>query len=347
MPADGDSPQELPSEENWPEILSLDLRTTTALSVANFLTRAKLDTKLDAACKIKAERDKLEKSNIGLSLKTLISRNKEYFGRAARSYVTFLFKSFQGLEGLTNDLVKGLGCFDLEILLLGPIAHASYCHSQLFTSFRLRGFFTLDQETACGEDYLSFLDDLRQTFPDLVHPTLFNADTVKFLVELPSLHSRPLLYKLFHLACLCLDEPFPVLTTVRFGSVDSDNPTSSLIDVILPVQSYFSNVPYGNEAVTSVAVFRRLELDFGASGLADTYCPWDSVEFFGRSKILEQLDPETTRPRVSTSVSFSKSPGGAGFRGSSKSPVKKDSQKSKQSLSPIGKNLSTARSSKL
>ena len=42
---------------------------------------------------------------------------------------------------------------------MGPVAHATYCQSQLFTSFRLRGYFTVDQETARGEEYLSFLGD--------------------------------------------------------------------------------------------------------------------------------------------------------------------------------------------
>ena len=221
------TPQDLPLEENWPEIINLDLSTTTALSVSNFLSRAKFGSKLDAACKIKTGHDKLEKCNSGLSIDALSSKNKEEFGRAARSYVTFLFNSFQELKGLTNDLVKGFGCFDSEILWLGPIAHATYCHAQLFTSFRLRGHFTTDQETASGEKFLSFLDDVRRTFSDLAQPTLLIPDTVKFLVELPTLHSCPLLYKLFRLACLCLDEPFPVLPSVKFGSVDSDNPTSS------------------------------------------------------------------------------------------------------------------------
>ena len=223
----------MPPEENWPEIINLDLSTTTALSVSNFLSRDKFGSKLDAACKIKTGHDKLEKCNSGLSIDALSSKNKEEFGRAARSYVTFLFNSFQELKGLTNDLVKGFGCFDSEILWLGPIAHATYCHAQLFTSFRLRGHFTSDQETASGEKFLSFLDDLRRTFSGLAQPTSLIPDTVKFLVELLTLHSRPLLYKLFRLACLCLDEPFPVLPSVKFGSVDSDNPTSSTFVCLL------------------------------------------------------------------------------------------------------------------
>ena len=349
------TPQDLPPEEIWPEILNLDLSTTTALSVTNFLSRAKFGSKLDAACKIKAGRDRLDNSNAELSVDTLSSRNKEEFGRAARSYVTFLFNSFQELKGLTNDLVKGLGCFDLEILLLGPIAYATYCHAQLFTSFRLRGYFTTDQETASGEEYLSFLDDLRRSYSDVAQPTLLIPDTVKFLVELPSLHSRPLLYKLFRLACLCLDEPFPVLPSVKFGSVSSDDPTSSLFDVILPVQSYFANVPHSIDAVTtdqSVADFLGLEPDFVDGVLSDNYCPWDSVDFFGRSKILEQLTSDRSRPQASVSFAVPKVAESSKSHGTSKSSPKKSSKRASQQspdkeVAPSVKALLTPSSSKV
>ena len=181
------------------------------------------------------------------------------------------------------------------------------------------------------------------------------SDTVKFLVDMPSLHSRPLLHKLFRLACLCLDEPFPLLLPVKLGSVDSDDPTNSLLDVSLPVKSYYSNVPYGIEAVTtdqSVSAFLRLEPDFGGVGLSDTYCPWDSVDFFGRSEILEQLISISNRPQVPTGVTFSKYAGSSGLRSTSKLSAKKDSKKPRQllfdkELASSAKNLLTPNSSKL
>ena len=136
---------------------------------------------------------------------------------------------------------------------------------------------------------------MRQTFPDLIQPTLFVKDTVDFLVAQVSLTSRPLLYKLFRLACLCLDESFESLPVVTFGSVNTEDPTCSQVDVILPVQSYFRNVPRGVETVTSeqsISKFLLLEPDFRTQGLSDVYCPWLSVDYFGRTKLLEQLDPK-------------------------------------------------------
>ena len=280
------SPKGIPPEDQWSEILELDLKRVAALSVSEFITRIKLGTKLDSACKAKAGRDVKDKQTEGLPLDALSGKHKEEFGRAARSYVTHLFNSMQHQTSLTTDLVRGLGPFDLETLLTGPIEHAMYCHRQLFTSFRLRGYFSLDQECPCSEEYRSFVDVMRQTFPDLIQPTLFVKDTVDFLVAQVSLTSRPLLYKLFRLACLCLDEPFESLPVVTFGSVNTEDPTCSQVDVILPVQSYFRNVPRGVETVTSeqsISKFLLLEPDFGTQGLSDVYCPWLSVDYFGRT----------------------------------------------------------------
>ena len=114
-------------------------------------------------------------------------------------------------------------------------------------------------------------------------------------MNLPSLHSRPLLHKLFRLAFLCLDEPFQNLPAATFGSGNSDASSSSLVDVLLPVQSYFRNVSHSVdsvEAVTteqSIASYLQLEPKFGGNGLSDVNDPWLSVDFFlffGRTNIL-------------------------------------------------------------
>ena len=98
-----------------------------------------------------------------------------------------------------------------------------------------------------------------------------------------------------------MDEPFQNLPAVKYGSVDSEDPTSSLVDVILPIQSYFRKVPHGIGAMTSdksIGAFLQLEPNFGGSGLSDVYCPWESVDFFGRAKFLEQIDPSKTCRQV-------------------------------------------------
>ena len=221
--------------------------------------------------------------------------------------------------------MKGLGSFDLDTLLHDPLSQAEYCFTQLFTSFRLRGYFSFGQEAECHEEYRSFVDELRRKYPELHQPVLFVRDTVSFLIEQPSLHNRPLLHKIFRLASLCLDEPFQTLPPVKFGSVDSDNPTSSFVDVVLPVQSYFKNVTNGMESVSSddsIAAFLRLEPTFVGVGTSDVYSPWNSVDFFGCAGNIEQLDPSreysgtedlasTSKPAVASKPDKSKMSGPA------------------------------------
>ena len=185
--------------------------------------------------------------------------------------------------------------FGKFILLISYSTHITV--SQLFTSFSLRGYFSLDQETECQEEYVSFVDDLRRKYPEFHQPTLFVLHTVGFLIEQASLQSRPLELKLFCLACLCLDGLFQTLPLVKFSSVDSDDPTSGFVDVVLPAQSYFRYVPNSIESVNSdqsVAAFLRLEPTFVGVGTSEVYSPWDSVRFFGRAGILEQLGPNGT-----------------------------------------------------
>ena len=205
--------------------------------------------------------------------------------------------------------MKGFGSFDLDTLQHGPLPHADYCFTQLFTSLRLRGFFSSGQEAECHEEYKSFVDELRRKYPELHQPVLFVRDTVSFLIEQASLHSRPLLNKLFRLTCLCLDEPFQILPPVKHGSVDSDNPTSGFVDVVLPVQSYFQNVTNCMESVSSydsIAAFLRLEPSFVGVETSDVYSPWDNVDFFGRAGILEKLDSSRAYSRSQALASMSK-----------------------------------------
>ena len=284
------NPQDLPDDQNWQAILNLDIKKATALTVTEFISRIKLGSRLRVACRAIAERDMRDKQNQGLPIDALA---KDDFGRSARSYISHLFGAVQNQKTLTTDLMKGLGSFDLNILLHDPLSHADYCFTQLFTSFWLRGYFSSDQEVECHEEYRSFVDELRRKYPELHQPALLVLDTVSFLIEQASLHSRPLLHKLFRLASLCLDERFQTLPPVKFGSVDSDNPTSGFVDVVLPVQTYFHNVTNGMDSVSSddsIAAFLRLEPTFVGIGNSDVYSPWDSVDFFGRVGILEQLD---------------------------------------------------------
>ena len=288
-------PSELAEENDLAKIRDLDVVTASALSVTVFLNRTKFGAKLDNACKLKAEVDQHEMKGEKAHLSELKEKAKEEFGRLARSYVTHFFKETRSDFNFTTIIAQGLGSFDLEILLKYPLTLATRCYSQLFTAFRLRGYFQLDQESQAKEEYLSFVDELRVKFADLDQPTLLVPDTVSFLLEQSTLPSRTILLQTFRLACLCLDEPFCVMPTVRFGPVNTDDQVSKLFEIVLPVQSYFSNVAGSIETVTSdysIADFLEMEFTFGRTALSDTYDPWSGLDNFEKTDIMSKLDPE-------------------------------------------------------
>ena len=283
----------LPSESDNRKILNLSIPDVKALSTADFLSRSKLDVRIAPACKSKAESEKGMKKNEGLTLDTIIANCKEEFGRNARSYVIFLFKGTQGLSRFTSDIVRGLGSFDLDVMLVDPLENAIYCFKQLFTSFRLRGVFQADEESIFTEEYLSFLDIIRSSHLDIQQPKLLIADAIHFVFSQESLASRPHLRRIFRLSCLCLDEPRMSFTPVKFGSHRTNDPLSTMFDVIAPIQSFLGYVGHGLDVLTSdasVSRFLPLEQSFGNSGISDLYSPRDSVDHFGKTQIRENLE---------------------------------------------------------
>ena len=84
-------------------------------------------------------------------------------------------------------------------------------------------------------------------------------------------------------------------TPVKFGSHRTDDPLSSMFDVIAPIQSFLGYVGHGLDVFTSdssVSRFLPLEQSFSNAGLSDVFSPWDSVDHFGRDQIRENLEPK-------------------------------------------------------
>ena len=288
-------PKGLPQENDLSEILSISVSDTRALSITDFIVRSKLEQRLSVACKIKAERELSDKKGGRANLPKLIQEAKEDFGRLGRAYVAYLFHSAQSNLQLTSDIVKGLGSFDLDIMFRCPLSQALYCYKQLFRSFQLRGYFQSDEESIYVEEYLSFLDELRKELPDLDQPRVIITDAVTYISKHEALRTRPHLARIFRLSCLCLDEDYTDMPTVKFGSVRTDDPKSKLIDIILPVQSFFINVGHSIDILTaapSISEFLALEPTFGGSAFSDTYDPWEGLNYFNRSSILSALKPK-------------------------------------------------------
>ena len=310
-------PSTLPQEDDLAKILDLDIVTAPALSVTVFLNRTKFGAKLDRACKLKAEVEQHEMKGEKPPVSELKEKVKEEIGRLAKSYVTHLFKETRSHFNFTTMIAQGLGSFDLEVLLKLPLALATKFYGHLFTSFRLRGYFTAEQESQAHEEYVSFVGELRVVFAEFDQPTLLVPDTVTFLLEQTTLRTRPLLLRSFKLACLCLDEPFRVLPPVKFGPINTDNQVSKLIDIVLPVQSYFSNVVGSLEAITSdssISDFLEMESNFSRTVFSDTHDPWSGLDNFEKADIMSKLDPEnkyqsrTSKANVSRSSEVQQSP---------------------------------------
>ena len=297
----------LPSESDYHDILRISIPDAKALSVDDFVSRSKLTPRLDACCKLKAEKERKDAKHSSLSLDQLVANNREEFSRQARAYVAHLFSVAAGLTRYTSDIVKGLGAFDLETLLMDTMEQAAYCFKNLFSSFRLRGVFKSEEESLYMEEYLSFIDEVRRTHPEIQQPKLLIADAIDFVSKQPALKSRIYLSRIFRLRCLCIDEPRYSFVPVRFGSTKTDDPTSMLFDVVAPIQSYLKNAVRGLDTLAtdaSIARLLELEMTFGDAGLSSTYCPWDGINHFDRVGIQDCINSHSTGGAKSPCVSM-------------------------------------------
>ena len=125
-------PTNRPDETDHQTILNLSVPVVKALGINDFLSRSKLDARLDLACKTEGGAEKGERKNEGLTLDGITKKNEEEFAGTGRSYAIFLFKGTQGLSSFNSNFVEGLGSFDLYIMLVDPLENASYCFKQLF-----------------------------------------------------------------------------------------------------------------------------------------------------------------------------------------------------------------------
>ena len=262
------------------------------MKVGAFFDGLRIRKKIDRACKILAEQEIREKKLPSGELDNVVRKHKLMFSTSARGYILFLCSSIQGqISGIT-DLVKGLSSFDPEVLFTFPLDKASACFTALFQNFCLRRWFEKSQEMACHDEYLSFVQHLRSSFPDRVRTVGTVTNAVKFLSEMSALHTRPLLLRIFKLSCLCLTSESPELPEVKFSSINTGHARSRLSEVIQPVQSYVANVPDpAKSAITPAALakFNTLPSTLGTGILSKTYSPWTSVDFFGKDSLKEQM----------------------------------------------------------
>ena len=245
---------------------------------------------MDAAALAKARRDLGEQRPTEAAKTELASTFKEEFASRARSYIVSLLAEFLNHVSLNADIVKGMATFDPHILLGNSMEQATQCLTPLFRSLQLRGWLEGFSEADCREEYVEFIDHFRYTYSALKGAADRFTDMVDLLVTMPELQSRPHLYHLFRLSCLCLSEDTVLLPAIKFHDVDAQSPRCRLRDVLLPAQSYLATVPNGVAYCTSEASlekFIELEQQFNSGSVSSD--PWSHVDSFGYTKFQKIL----------------------------------------------------------
>ena len=281
----------IPSEDEWSEIYGLDLAAAPLLSSRAFLKRLGIEARVSAAAKIKAEYevcDRSDKAGIARATEQIIDN----FAVSGRNYVGFLMSSVKTHSTLKTELMKGLASFDPTVLFVLPTNVGLYHFTALYGIFRRGKWVKPEDEQLCIEEYLSFVDNLRIKYAELVKSPQLLFDVVDFLIGLPSLRERPLLDYVFRLSCLCLTGGNAELPVVVLGTKTSEDLSCRVSEAVFPVQSYLLNVPESTSVCTSQEAIGRylssLE-DMDINTFSTTYDPWGSVDLAGRSGIYVEL----------------------------------------------------------
>ena len=142
------------------------------------------------------------------------------------------------MRRFTTDIVRGLGAFDLDVMLTDPTEQDTYCFKQLSSSFRFRGVLRANEAPMYSEEYFSFLDELRRDHLGILQPKLLTLDVIDFVCGQSAFKARLQLIRIFRLSCLCLDEPRQSFPPVKYGSTHTDDLKSPVYDVVTHILSY-------------------------------------------------------------------------------------------------------------
>ena len=159
-------------------------------------------------------------------------------------------------------------------------------------------------EVEARDEYLDFSDILRSKYQDLRDAPETFTDMLELLTPMPELRSRRNLFFTFQLSCLCPTSQVPDLPAIKVQGVDSSDPRCRLSDVILPAQSYFSNVAGAVPVCTTEACldkYREIESSFASGNVAGD--PWVQVDSFGIANFQKTLISTLGYPASASLVS--------------------------------------------
>ena len=282
-------PKHTPADTDWSGLLQLALDECRELSCRDFLTRLNLKFDLEGASRVKARKDHSGRKNLSSVLESLAEDIRDDFATQARHYIVYLLDSLLKDVRLTAGIVRGMASFDLTVLLTQPMDQALFCFRALYRSFQLRGWVAESDESEYREDYVEFIDHLRNTCSSFRDTELIT-DVVDFLLPMPAMRNRPRLLHLFRLSCLCLTETSTRPPAIPFSGADSADPNCRLSSVLLPAQSYLSAVPHSVSYCVSESAltkFHELEARFDSGNVPGD--PWSHVDSFGQGKFYKAL----------------------------------------------------------
>ena len=286
-------PDTVPLESAW--FLFLDFRTSDGKFMKNdeFLVRLKMTNKVTAASNLKATGLHFNKKSSKAVIDETADSVKSDFITSAKRYIEHLLRGVLQHTGLSSDIIKGLAAFDPYIMMKRPTEVALRHFGILYSvAIKLRSWVTGPNEAACRDEYLALLDYLRTYHSSNPSLTDDSCDLIEFLMGLDFLQTHEHLNYLFKLSCLCLTSVSPRYPAVVMGKVDTQGLQSRISDVVLPRQSYLSEVSDSLALCctdVSLEKFSMLSSSFGQSGLCSDFDLWTYVDNFGRSSIYKSF----------------------------------------------------------
>ena len=262
-----------------------------------------------ARSKIDVERERGKKGTSDAVAKTVMGESFNPFIDQGRQYIKYVAKELMRHPTFKSDLVIGLACFDYSVLFKLPKTVAVDCYQHLFQSFS-PGWVARELRNVHIDDYIEFIDNVRDVCLDEVGVGPDVEDMVSFLSSCPELSRRGYTWDLFKLCCLCLGHVACKLPDVSLGSSKVGVTRVDLSSVVEPIQGYLlSSDAEGNFFTDPASISTSMELleTFSDSALQCDYNRWESVNVHEYEKIRAELEKSYKAVRVASDVESSSS----------------------------------------
>ena len=235
-------PDTVPLESAWFHLLDFRVSDGKFLEDGEFLIRLNMTNKVTAASNLKAAGLHFNKKSSKAAIDKTAETAKADFANSAKKYIEYLLGAVLQHPGFSSDPIKGLAAFDPYLMMKRPTEVALRHFGILYSTFQLRSWVTAANEALCRDQYLALLDYLRTNHGSDPSLALESLDLIDFLMGLEFLQSNEHIFHLFKLCCLCLTSVSPQYPSVFMGNIDTTDFQSRVADVILPCQSYLSEV---------------------------------------------------------------------------------------------------------